>query len=391
MAITLDRLNMDELRGMLKSLRLDGWLLYDFKGANPIARRVLGLGGLITRRVFVWLPATGVPVALVHRIEAHGFAEFPGTLRLYGSWRELEQELASLVRGRRVALETSPSGGVPYLDRVPAGTVHVLERIGAVLSGSAPLVSRFASAWSAAERRDHETAADAIATIARAAVADAVRAPGTATETSVQRGVTAAMHRAGLIVSDPPVVAFGANAANPHYEPRPDRDVVLAPHTVVLLDLWGRAKPDTVFADQTWMGFSGAAVPDDVERVWMAVRDARDTALERVRRWHAGSGLTGAMLDDAAREVVAARGFGEAFLHRTGHSIDGELHGSGPNLDNFETNDTREFVTGVGFSVEPGVYLPGRFGVRSEVNAYLADDGAHVTPREIQRELIRPD
>ncbi|MBI3982229.1 MAG: aminopeptidase P family protein [Gemmatimonadetes bacterium] len=391
MAITLDRLNMDELRGMLKSLGLDGWLLYDFKGANPIARRVLGLGGLITRRVFVWLPATGVPVALVHRIEAHGFAEFPGTLRLYGSWRELEQELASLVRGRRVALETSPSGGVPYLDRVPAGTVHVLERIGAVLSGSAPLVSRFASAWSAAERRDHETAADAIATIARAAVADAVRAPGTATETSVQRGVTAAMHRAGLIVSDPPVVAFGANAANPHYEPRPDRDIVLAPHTVVLLDLWGRAKPDTVFADQTWMGFSGAAVPDDVERVWMAVRDARDTALERVRRWRAGSGLTGAMLDDAAREVVAARGFGEAFLHRTGHSIDGELHGSGPNLDNFETNDTREFVTGVGFSVEPGVYLPGRFGVRSEVNAYLADDGAHVTPREIQRELIRPD
>jgi Xaa-Pro aminopeptidase len=390
MAITLDRLNLDELRTTLKALGLDGWLLYDFKGANPIARRVLGLAGLITRRVFVWLPASGVAVALVHRIEAHGFAGFPGELRVYGSWRELEQELASLVRGRRVAVETSASGGVPYLDRLPAGMAHVLERIGAVLSGSGPLVSRFASAWSHAERSDHEAAAEALAAIARAAVADAVRAPGTATEVAVQQGVAAAMERAGLIVSDPPVVAFGPNAANPHYEPRPDRDVVLERDTVVLIDLWGRTRPDTVFADQTWMGFSGASVGDEVARVWGAVRDARDAALERVRSWRAGSGMTGAALDDAAREVITARGYGEAFLHRTGHSIDDELHGSGPNLDNFETNDNRELVPGVGFSVEPGVYLAGRFGVRSEVNVYLTEEWAHVTPREMQRELIRP-
>lgn len=390
MTITLDRLDLAELRAALKTLGLDGWLLYDFKGCNPVARRVLGLAGLITRRVYVWLPASGSPVALVHRIEVHAMAGFPGEVRAYGSWRELEQELASLVRGRRVALETSPTGAVPYLDRVPAGAVHVLERMGAVLSGSGMLVSRFASAWSAAERQDHETAAEAIAAIARTALIDAVRRPSGVTEISVQRQVIDAMERAGVLLTDPPIVAFGANTANPHYEPHADREVVLRPDTVVLLDLWGRMREGSVFADQTWMGYAGSPIPQDVLHAWSAVAAARDAVLERLKSWRPGGGMTGAQLDDVARDVIIARGHGDAVLHRTGHSIDGDLHGSGPNLDNFETNDTRELVPGVGFSVEPGIYLAGRFGVRSEVNVYLTDDGAHVTPREIQRELIGP-
>jgi Xaa-Pro aminopeptidase len=389
MTVTLDRLDLPKLRAALKSLGLDGWLLYDFKGCNPIARRVLGLAGLITRRVFVWLPASGTPVALVHRIELGAMVAFPGEVRAYGSWRELEQELGSLVRGRRVALETSPTGSVPYLDRIPAGAVHVLERMGAVLSGSGLLVSRFASAWSAAERQDHVAAAEKIAAIARGAIADAVRRPLVATEMAVQHQVMDAMRRAGIVISDPPIVAFGANTAKPHYEPHAERDVVLEPNTVVLLDLWGRVREDTVFADQTWMGCSGSP-GDEVMSVWRAVRAARDAVLERLRSWQPGGGMTGAELDDAAREQIASRGLSEGVLHRTGHSIDGDLHGSGPNLDNFETNDTRELVPGVGFSVEPGVYLPERFGMRTEVNAYLTDERAEVTPREIQQELILP-
>ncbi|HXV86139.1 MAG TPA: M24 family metallopeptidase, partial [Gemmatimonadales bacterium] len=227
MTIALDRLNLTELRPALKALGLDGWLLYDFKGCNPIARRVLGLAGLITRRVYVWLPASGEPVALVHRIEMEAFAGFPGAVRAYGTWRELEAELTSLVRGRRVAVETSAAGAVPYLDRLPAGTIHVLERMGAVLSGSGALVSRFASAWTAGERRDHEQAAASLASVARAALADAVRRAGSVTEVAVQQGVMEAMTRAGLIITDPPIVAFGANTASPHYEPAADRSVTL--------------------------------------------------------------------------------------------------------------------------------------------------------------------
>lgn len=384
----LDRIDQTELQSTLKTLGLDGWLLYDFRGVNPVARRVVGLGGLVTRRVYVWLPASGRPVALVHRIELGAVAEFPGEVRSYGSWRELEQQLAALVRGRRVAMEISPDGGVPYLDRVPAGAAHVLKRIGAVTTSSATLVSQFAARWSAAEREDHRAAAEIVADIARAVLRDVVRDAGRATETAVQRRVRERLEATGLNAPDPPIVAFGAHAANPHYEPREGDEVVLEAGQVVLLDLWARRTRGTVFADQTWMGFAGTSPPDEVVRVWEAVRDARDAVLDRLRSGWGHGTLTGADLDDVARGLITSRGYGDAFLHRTGHSIDGDLHGSGPNLDNFETHDTRELVEGVGFSVEPGIYLDERFGMRTEVNAFIDDSGPVVTPQEIQRELI---
>lgn len=356
---------------------------------NPVARRVVGLGGLVTRRVYVWLPATGEPVALVHRIELGAVTTFPGEVRAYGSWRELEHHLGALLRGRRIAIEVSPNGDVPYLDRVPAGAAHVLERLGAVTTSSAPLVTRFAARWTRDEREAHRAAAEALASVARDVLRETVRAAGQVTETGVQHMVHERLAAAGLDAPDLPIAAFGPNAANPHYEPPEGDEVVLRPGQVVLLDLWARRARGTVFADQTWMGFAGSSPPDDVARVWEAVRDARDAVLDRLRgAWAAGDTLTGADLDDVARGVITARGYGEAFLHRTGHSIDGDLHGSGPNLDNFETNDTRELVTGVGFSVEPGIYLEGRFGMRSEVNVFLDEGGPVVTPREIQRELI---
>jgi Xaa-Pro aminopeptidase len=385
------RIDLTELRAALKASGLDAWLLYDFKGMNPIARRVAGIGGFITRRVFVWLPATGEPVALVHRIEQHVLPDFPGEVRVYGAWRELQQQLALLLRGRRVAMEISPDGDVPYLDRIPSGAAKLLERLGATIVSSAPLISRFASGWSSQDRAEHQKAAELLARLARETVAEVVKQAGSAREARVQAGVRQRMEAAGLIVPEPPIVAFQANAANPHYEPREGADAVLQPGQVVLLDLWARTTPDTVFADQTWMGFAGGSVPDDVARVWSAVRDARDAVLDKLRsQWRPGGGMTGAALDDASRGVITERGYAEFFTHRTGHSIDSDLHGSGPNIDNFETNDSRELLPGVGFSVEPGVYLAGRFGVRSEVNVYLTDAGPVVTPAEIQRELILP-
>jgi Xaa-Pro aminopeptidase len=385
------RLDMAELRDTLKASGLDGWLLYDFKGSNPIARQVTGLGGFITRRVYIWLPATGNPVALVHRIERHVVPDFPGEVRVYGSWRELHQQLALLLRGRRVATEISADGDVPYLDRVPFGAAKLLERLGATLTGSAALITRFSSRWSAADRAEHGKAAELLAKIARQAVAEVVTQAGKAREAQVQRLVSQRLDAAGLLVPDPPIVGFGANAALPHYEPHEGSDALLQPGQVVLLDLWARTKPDTTFADQTWMGFAGGTVPGEVQKVWEAVRDARDAVLERLRtQWRPHGGMTGASLDDVSRGVINDRGYAEYFTHRTGHSIDGDLHGSGPNIDNFETNDSRELLPGVGFSVEPGVYLEGRFGVRSEVNVFLTDKEAVVTPSEIQKDLILP-
>jgi Xaa-Pro aminopeptidase len=386
--ITIDR---TRLAGMLGALGADGWLLYDFRGVNPVAARVLGLAGMATRRAFVFLPREGEPVAVAHKIELQGFADFPGRVLAYARWEELHAALAEVVGGRTVAMEIWPDDAVPYLDRVPWGVVQLLERLGARVVPSGPLVSAFAAGWSAAETADHLAAAEIIAEIARTTLAEAVREAGTGLrEHALQRRVIDRIHAAGLEFDHPPIVGFGANAANPHYEPHEGADAELAADQVILLDLWAGRRLGTVFADQTWMGFAGSAPPERVVRVWTVVRDARDAAVALVREaTGAGRPVAGWEVDGAARGVIDGAGLGEYFVHRTGHSIDRDLHGSGPHMDGYETRDERQLVPGVGFSIEPGVYLPGDFGVRSEVNMYLDPAGrAVLTPDAPQRDLI---
>jgi Xaa-Pro dipeptidase len=279
---------------------------------------------------------------------------------------------------------------VPYLDRVPAGVVELIRRLGGTVVPSGALVSRFASRWTEAELADHREAAEILAAVARGELARAVREAGSGLrETGLQRRVIAAAEARGLAFDTPPIAAFGPNSANPHYEPREGSDAALEPGQVVLLDLWAGRRLDTVFADQTWMGFAGARAPAKVNLVWDTVRGARDAAIATVREAaRAGRRIAGFEADRAARAVIEAAGFGGAFVHRTGHSIDRDLHGSGPHLDDYETHDDRQLLPGVGFSVEPGIYLPGEFGIRSEVNVHLGAGGPEVTPREPQRELI---
>ena len=384
----LERLDLPALQKALKARNLDGWLIYDFHGLNPVAARVLGLGGMGSRRIFVLLPASGRPIAVAHRIELQPLQGFPGELRPYAAWEELHEQLGTLVRGRRLAMEVSAEDAVPYLDRVPVGVVQLIERLGGTIESSADLVTLFSARWSPTELADHRYAAEALATIARETLAEVVGQAGRAREYAVQQLVCARMRAAGLVWDHPPIVGFGANAANPHYEPAEGTDALLEPNQVVLLDLWGGRSLTTVFADQTWMGFSGTTVPEEVQRVWEIVRDARDAAIARLREGLGrGEAVTGAALDAAARSHIAAHGYGQYFVHRTGHSIDVDLHGSGPHLDSFETNDVRVLLPGVGFSVEPGIYLSGRFGVRSEVNVVLGE-GIEVTPGAVQRSLI---
>jgi len=382
----------------LAAMGADGWLLFDFRHVNPVAGRVLGeqAVGMGTRRLFVLLPRSGRPVALAHRIEQHALAGFPGEVRPYSSWRELHAELRPLVEKRTVAMEVSPADAVPYLDRVPAGVVELVQSLGGKVVSSAPLVTRFAARWSASELEGHRRAASALAEIAGEALrwAGAENARGAEVrETTVQRRVLDAFERAGLVTDDPPIAAFQENSALPHYQPQAGSDRRLQSGQVVLLDLWAGPRIGTVFADQTWMAFTGRTPDAEVMRVWDAVWRARTAVVERLsERWSAGAqnvtGITGAELDDVARGVIREAGFGAQFVHRTGHSIDRELHGSGPHLDNFETADTRALMAGVGFSVEPGVYLPGRFGMRSEINVYLGEAGPEVTPPTPQTELL---
>jgi Xaa-Pro dipeptidase len=379
----------------LETLGADAWLLFDFHGLNPIAKRVLDVHGMGTRRFFVFLPRRGTPVAVAHRIELQSFEGFPGEVRPYSSWRELHEQLRPLVQGRTLALEVSPQDGVPYLDRVPHGVVQLLEGLGGRIVSSAPLVTLFAARWSAAELAGHRRAAEAIAAIARDALTWAgteLAGGGEVRETTVARRVLEAFDRADLVSDgNTPIAGFAANSALPHYEPRQGADRRLARGDVLLLDLWAGPARNSVFADQTWMAFAGNEPPAEVARVWTTVRDARDAAVARLaERWRAGAQppVTGAEIDDVTRGVIRDAGYGEFFVHRTGHSIDRDLHGSGPHIDNYETSDTRALMPGVGFSLEPGVYLPGRFGIRSEINVYLTETGPEVTPSTPQRELM---
>ncbi len=388
----LDGFDLPALARELGALGADGWLLYDFRKVNPIAGRILGDAGMGTRRLFVLLPRAGRPVAVAHRIELQALADFPGDVRPYGAWRELHEHLETLVRGRTLAIETSLRDQVPYLDRVPHGVVQLLESFGARLVSSAPLVSRFAARWSAAELAGHRKAAEILARVARDALAwvgsEAARG-AEVRETGVQRHMLEAMERAGLWTTDGPIVAFGPTSAMPHYEPHPGADRRLAPGDVVLLDLWAGPGQGSVFADQTWMGFAGRSPDADVRRVWQAVKGARDAAVRFLReRWRPDGAVTGAQVDDVARAVIRDAGLADYFVHRTGHSIDRDLHGSGPHIDNFETEDARALVPGVGFSIEPGVYLPDRFGMRSEINVYIDTKGPEVNPSHPQDELI---
>ena len=372
---------------------LDGWLLYDFRGTNPLASDILGLHGMVTRRVFALLPRTGAPIAVSHAIEQLAWSDWPAAWprEVYSAWRTLEGTLARLVGGKRVAMEYSPGDAVPYVDRIPAGVLDLVRAAGAEVVTSGELVSRLYAVWTPAELAAHRRTATLIAGLAREAFARAGAAARAGTplhEHELMQWLRDGFARAGVETDHGPNVSAGANAANPHYEPSAEQPRAIVTGDVLLIDLWAH-EPGGAWADQTWMASIGAPSPRAVE-VWSAVRDARDAAIALIdERLRAGVPVRGAEVDDAARAVIEARGWGPQFIHRTGHSIDASgLHGSGPHIDNLETRDERLLVPGVGFSIEPGLYFPGEIGMRAEVNAIVGADGVEITPGDYQRELI---
>jgi Xaa-Pro aminopeptidase len=372
---------------------VDGWLLFDFRGINPIMAAVVGDEIVGSRRAYVYLPRNGTPVALVHGVDAELWREWPAAWRrvVWVRREELSRELAALVGGRTVAMEYSPGGAIPYGDYVPAGTLELVRSAGAKPVSSAELVSRYCSVWTAADLAGHLRAAEILSGIARAAIArigERARAGDPVDEHEVTRWVLEAFDRAGLVTESPPSVSYGAHAARPHYDAPAEGSSPIVPGQLLLLDLWAK-EPGGIYADQTWMAAIGAPSPLAAE-LWTVVRGARDAALDLLRaRLEAGEPVAGAEADRAAYAVIAAAGYGDRIVCRTGHSIDRVgLHGFGPTIDDTESFDSRRIIPGVGFSVEPGIYIPGEIGLRTEVNAHARADGLDVTPADYQRDLI---
>jgi Xaa-Pro dipeptidase len=375
---------------------IDGWLLYDFRGSNPIARSVIGFdeSQIGTRRWFYLIPAEGEPVAILHVIEPHATRGAPGKTVLYRSWKELEAFLREHLAGKqRVAMEYSPGAAIPYVSRVDAGTIEMVRAAGPEVVSSADLVQLFEAVWTKEQKELHDRAARgclAAKDAGFALIRERLAAGARVTESEVQALIGRRFTADGLYSNHPCIVAVNDHASDPHFETAAgpnDREIVKG--DLVLIDFWAKVAidPRAVYYDATWMAYCGTDVPPKMREVWETVRGARDAAVEFVTRSiKAGKTIRGAEVDDVSRDFIEARGYGPYFLHRTGHSIGYEVHGNGVNIDNLETQDSRTLIPGVCFSIEPGVYLP-EFGVRSEIDMYVGDGYAEVTG-DIQRELL---
>jgi Xaa-Pro aminopeptidase len=386
-------------RALREQPGLDGWLFYDFRHLDPIAYRVLLLDPSIhvTRRWYYWIPAVGTPVKLQHRIEPHVLDGLPGEARLYVSWREQQAALRTLLQSAtRIAMQYSPMNAIPYLSRVDAGTLELLRSWGVEVVTSADLVQQFEAVWDDAQLISHQVAASGL----RAIVDETFTFIGTSlaaghqlTEYGVQQYILSRMQARGLVTSSPPIAAVNAHSADPHYGPSAEGSAPIRRGDLVLIDLWAKQpEPRAVYADITWTGFVGAVVPARQQAVFQIVRQARDAAVAFVhQRVRDGAFPYGWEVDDVCRQVVQQAGYGEYFVHRTGHSIGEEVHGNGANIDNLETQDARRLLPGTCFSIEPGIYLPEDFGIRSELDVYVSADDAVVYGQPVQTELVAID
>ncbi len=388
-------LDLKAIQAALREQQMDGWLFYDHHGRDPLAYRVLGLppAAHVTRRWYYFVPATGEPKKLVHRIEAGKLDVLPGAKSEYSSWQELEAKLEAVLSGQtRIAMQYSPRNAIMYVSMVDAGTVEMLRAMGKDVVSSADLISRFEAVLSTEQIASHYEAQRAIDSLLPEgwrwlrAELDAGR---DVSEYRMQQWLAEAMRDEGLVWEHGPNVSVNANSANSHYEPTAERSRAIQDGDFLLVDIWGRKdRPGTTFYDITWTGVVGRAPSEREQTVFRVVTQARDAAIAIVQQAFAsGRGIAGWEADASARAVIEAAGFGAAFTHRTGHNIATELHGSGAHLDNLETHDERLLLPNTCFSVEPGVYLD-TFGIRSEVNMVTSQTAAVVTGR-VQTELVR--
>jgi Xaa-Pro aminopeptidase len=392
-------MNLEAIQSALRAAGHDGWLFYDHHHRDPIGERVLGLDpkAHITRRWYYFIPATGEPRKLVHRIEQGRLDTLPGSKGLYSSWQELAAGLKAMLGGaRRIAMQYSPNNAIMYVSMTDAGTIEFLRSLGKQIFSSADLVSQFEAVLSEAQIVSHSVAQMAIDNLLEEAWKEIARRlrpaqgkPGKVTEYDMVQWLSEGMRRANLVWENGPNVSVNANCSDSHYEPTADHTSEINEGDFLLIDIWGRLDNDyAIFYDITWTGVVGREPTEREQQVFETVRNARDAAISVVERAFAeGRSICGFEADDAAREVIRAAGFADYFTHRTGHNIAHEIHGPGAHLDNLETHDIRRILPNTCFSVEPGIYLP-EFGVRSEINMITAPNKAWVTGK-IQRELVR--
>jgi Xaa-Pro aminopeptidase len=385
-------MDLARIQEALRREKLDGWLFFDHHQRDSLAYRILGLepGQHVTRRWYYLIPATGEPRGLVHRIEAGILKTLPGEKAQYSSWQEQHAGLGRMLKGaRRVAMQYSPRCAVPYVSLVDAGTVELVRDQGVEVVTSAELVQEFEACLTETEFASHIEAGKRVDEVCAGAFRFmSEKLVDSVDEMAVHDWILEQFGSAGMVTDSGPIVGVNAHAGDPHYEPSAATSSPIRAGDFVLLDMWAKLdQTDAIYYDITWTGFCGDP-PARIREVFEIVRDARDRAIDAVRAAvSAGREIRGFEVDDAARSYIRSRGYADEFVHRTGHSIGTEVHGTGANMDNLETHDERRVLPGSLFSIEPGIYLKD-FGVRSEVNVFVGRNSAGTTGA-VQRDLVR--
>jgi Xaa-Pro dipeptidase len=388
-----------EIQAALKHQGVDGWLFYDFRGSDILAPRILGvtrLGG--SRRWFYYVPASGEPVKVVHAIEPGQLDALPGRKLIYREWQLLRDQVAKAIFGEkgkgsaRIVMQYSPNNDIPYISRVDAGTIEMVRSTGVKIESSADLVQQFEAVWTPEQLALHTEAATKMQKVILETFAEIKRRINEnvpTTENDVQQFMMKRYGEEGMNPS-PMIVAVNANAASPHYFPRQGQGAQIKRGDLVLIDTVTKManRQRAPAADLTWVGYVGETVPEEYVKIWNIVFEAQQSALRAVREaFKSSRPITGAQVDDVSRGVIRRAGYADQFLHRTGHSIGEEGHGNGANIDNLETRDSRRLIPGTAFSIEPGIYLEGKFGVRSEIDVYINGTEVIVTAPH-QTEII---
>jgi Xaa-Pro aminopeptidase len=392
-------MDLAAIQGALRDAGFDGWLFFDFHHRDMMAYKILGLdsGPLTTRRWFYYIPAEGEPIKLSHKVEPTKLKPLPGEQRFYLPWTQLHEELKSIVGGKqKVAMQYSPMNNIPYVSVADAGTVELIRSFGPEVVSSAGLVQQFEAVSDEAGFQSHMETGEIVHRIKDEAydlLDKSLKQSGPISEHDVAQFILTRFEEEGLTADGAtPIVGFNDHPADPHFEPTAENAHTLHHGDTILIDLWARRKePPGVYYDVTWCGFVGQDPPALYTEIWRAVCAARDAALDFVRqRFAAGEACHGYEVDDVCRNVIIEAGYGDEFLHRTGHSIGtDDVHGNGVNIDNLETRDDRMLVPGVCFSIEPGIYLDGRMAVRTEIDVFIKPDGKVEVCGPIQEELIR--
>lgn len=385
-------MDLERIQEALRRQQLDGWLFFDHHDRDPLAYRVLGLRSNrhVTRRWYYFIPAHGEPRKLVHRIEPAMLDALPGSKALYSSWQEQHQELAGLLGGaRRVAMQYSPECAIVYVAMVDAGTVELVRRLGTEVVSSAELIQEFEACLDSTQFETHLEAGRRVDQIREEAF-DLIRARRAAgiDELTVRDFFRTRFTELGLVTDSGPIIAVNAHAGNPHYSPNSATNVPIGEGDLVLIDTWAKLNdPAAIYYDVTWTGFCGSP-REEILSAFDVVKSARDAGVTIVQSAVSeGRDIRGFEVDDAVRAVIRSAGRAEYFVHRTGHSIGTETHGTGANMDNLETHDDRKILPGALFSIEPGLYYLD-FGIRLELNVFVDKTSAAPTG-PVQTELVK--